>query len=441
MHVHLLGICGTFMAGIATLARQLGYTVTGQDEHVYPPMSSLLNEQGIEITEGYDASALPKTADIIIVGNAMKRGMPVIEALLNEKRAYTSGPAWLYDNILRHKRVMAVAGTHGKTTSAAMTVAILEAAGLNPGFLIGGVPKQFGVSARLTEAQYFVIEADEYDTAFFDKRAKFIHYHPDYLSVNNIEFDHADIYQSLDAIIQQFHGLIRVMPSNGKIIHPENSKPCDALFEKGCWSHRETFGERGDWYYHLLKPDGSAFEVYYQAQLVAEINWSLLGRHNILNALVAIAFAKTIGVSNEHFVRALSSFENVKRRLEVKAKKNGLIFYDDFAHHPTAIATTLSGLRQHVGNDQIIVILECGSYTMRTGVHGQQLVKALSEADQTYVLNDVSQIGQYSDKITNCENIDDCFDALKTLSGRAHLVTMSNKGVEEIHAKLVDIVS
>lgn len=441
MHVHVLGICGTFMAGIAGLARQLGYTVTGQDENVYPPMSTQLRAEGIAILEGYNAASIPDGTDCVIVGNAMKRGMPVIERVLNEKIPYQSGPAWLYDNVLKHKKVIAVSGTHGKTTTSAMTVAILEKAGFNPGFLIGGVLKQFDVSARLTPSDYFVIEADEYDTAFFDKRSKFVHYSPDYLSINNLEFDHADIYQNLEEIIKQFHGLVRIMPSNGYIIHPKDSESTRALFAKGCWSQIDTFGLEADWHYELDNKEGSAFKVFHRGELVAEIAWSLIGIHNVNNALVSIALATAAGVEPKHCKEALSQFENVKRRLEKKAEKNGVIFYDDFAHHPTAIASTLSGLRQHVGHEKIIVILECGSYTMRTGVHGQTLVHALAEADQVFVLNDINQIGQYSDRITNLDKIEDCFYALKNLSGKAHLVTMSNKGVEEIHDKLFNTVA
>lgn len=438
MRVHILGICGTFMAGIALIAKEMGFDVSGQDENVYPPMSTLLEEKGIDIIKGYEDDTLSDEIDTVIVGNAMKRGMPVVETLLNQKIFCVSGPQWLYENVLKDKTVIAVSGTHGKTTTSAMVAWILESAGLNPGFLIGGVLENFGVSARLTDSDYFVIEADEYDTAFFDKRAKFVHYHPTLLSINNLEFDHADIYPDLDAILTQFHGLIRLMPSQGLIVRPKVSLSIDRLMQKGCWTETHTFGESGDYTYRLLKEDAQAFDVFYHKKHLAKVEWSLLGEHNVQNALTATALVSRLGVNASLIEQAFREFKNVKRRLEVKGEKGKLTLYDDFAHHPTAIKQTLKGLRAHVGKEKIIVLLECGSFTMREGFHDKALFESLALADLTFVLNDGVHIDKSFKKIKQSKGVDEILMHLKALSGPTHLVTMSNKGVTELHNRLLN---
>jgi UDP-N-acetylmuramate: L-alanyl-gamma-D-glutamyl-meso-diaminopimelate ligase len=425
------------MAGVALIAKQMGFEVSGQDEKVYPPMSTLLKNQGIALTEGYEVEGLPSDADMIVVGNAMKRGMPVIEAMLNQSIDFLSGPEWLYQQVLKHKRVIAISGTHGKTTTSALVAWLLETGGLNPGFLIGGVLENFGVSARLTESDYFVIEADEYDTAFFDKRAKFVHYHPEWLSINNIEFDHADIYENLSAILRQFHGVIRTLPSKGMLLRPSQSEAADTLIEKGCWTPVKTFGQEGDWLADKIKEDGSAFSVSYHKAPILEVNWALLGEHNIQNALVAVALMHEIGLPPDSYQAGFASFKSVKRRLELKGKKNGVTLYDDFAHHPTAIASTLKGLRAHVGADKIIVLLECGSFTMREGKHGEALYNALALADEAYILNNPNKTAVLPKKIVVCESVDEILSHLKKISGNVHIVTMSNKGFEHVHEKLL----
>lgn len=384
MSIHILGICGTFMGGIALLARAKGIAVTGADSNVYPPMSTMLAAEGVTITEGYAPDTIPTDVDAIVVGNVMKRGLPVVEHVLDRNLPYTSGPQWLYENILRDCWVLAVAGTHGKTTTASMLAWILEYAGLKPGFLIGGVPENFGVSARLGDSPFFVVEADEYDTAFFDKRSKFVHYHPCTVILNNLEYDHADIFPDVQAIKVQFHHLMRMVPGNGlAVVNGADANLQDTL-KMGCWTPVETFAA-GDWQAELLEADGSRFRVLYRGTEQGVVHWGLLGLHNVHNALAAVAAARHAGVPVAHAIAALPEFKGVKRRMQLRGEVAGVAVYDDFAHHPTAIATTLAGLRAKVGSARIIALLEPRSNTMRMGTHKQQLAASLQDADQVWL--------------------------------------------------------
>ncbi|MDH5183563.1 MAG: UDP-N-acetylmuramate:L-alanyl-gamma-D-glutamyl-meso-diaminopimelate ligase, partial [Gammaproteobacteria bacterium] len=378
MHIHILGICGTFMGGIALLAREMGHEVSGSDANVYPPMSTQLEEQGIRLMEGYDPSHLDPEPDMVVIGNAMSRGNPVVEYVLNRGLPYTSGPQWLAEHVLQGRWVLAVAGTHGKTTTASMLAWILEYAQLKPGFLIGGIPQNFGLSARAGEMPFFVVEADEYDTAFFDKRSKFVHYRPRTLVINNLEFDHADIFADLAAIQRQFHHLVRTIPAEGLIIHPQSETNVDEVLAQGCWTPLESFDlAAGNWQANKLSSDGSRFEVWLEGKVLGEVDWALMGDHNVNNCIAAIAAARHAGVPVEHAINAMAEFENVKRRMEVRGEVNGVTVYDDFAHHPTAISTTLDGLRQRVGEQRIIALLEPRSNTMRMGVHKQELAASV----------------------------------------------------------------
>ncbi len=389
MHLHILGICGTFMGGIALLARALGHRVTGSDANVYPPMSTQLEAAGIKLMEGYAAGHLDPEPDLVVVGNAMKRGLPVVEYLLNQGLPYVSGPEWLKVNVLRNRWVLAVAGTHGKTTASSMLAWVLDYAGLNPGFLIGGVPQDFGLSARLGAAPFFVVEADEYDTAFFDKRSKFVHYLPRTLVLNNLEFDHADIFDDLAMIQRQFHHLVRIVPGSGIIIHPQGEAALDQVLAMGCWTPRESVGAGGDWSAALLARDGSHYKVLHGGHEVGEVNWRQTGNHNVANALAVLAAARHAGVSLEQGIEALNHFQGVKRRMELRGKSRGIPVYDDFAHHPTAIATTLEGLRRHAKvaelGGRILAVLEPRSNTMRLGVHNATLAASLDAADLVYI--------------------------------------------------------
>tara|TARA_B110000014_G_scaffold263940_1_gene262518 strand:+ start:61 stop:1422 length:1362 start_codon:yes stop_codon:yes gene_type:complete len=385
MHIHILGICGTFMAGIAALAKASGHKVTGCDQNVYPPMSTQLEQLGIEITEGYNENQIKLNPDIFIIGNVISRENPLIESILNRKLLYQSGPQWLYENILYNKWVLAVAGTHGKTTTSAMLAWILEFNELAPGFLIGGIPNNFKVSARLpinnqkNSPTFFVIEADEYDTAFFDKRSKFIHYNPNTLVLNNLEFDHADIFENIEHIETHFHHLIRIVPSIGKIIFNDDSASIKKVLKKGCWSQNETFGSKGKWSYQ--KVNVNEFEVYFEKKSQGNLKWDLIGHHNSLNALAAIAAAKHIGITPEKSIDALAKFQNVKKRMELIESIKSINIYDDFAHHPTAIETTLEGLRSKIGNDRILAVIEPRSNTMKLGSMKNDLLKSLKTAD------------------------------------------------------------
>jgi UDP-N-acetylmuramate: L-alanyl-gamma-D-glutamyl-meso-diaminopimelate ligase len=387
-HIHILGICGTFMGGIALLARALGYRVTGSDANVYPPMSTQLREAGIDLMEGYHAGHLEPRPDCVVVGNAMTRGNPVVEHMLNTGMSYTSGPQWLAEHVLADKWVLAVSGTHGKTTTSSLLAWLLEYAGMAPGFLIGGVPGNFGLSARLGESDFFVVEADEYDTAFFDKRSKFVHYRPRTLTINNMEFDHADIFDNLAAIQRQFHHLVRCVPAEGLIVYRHGVEAINETLAMGCWTPQESFGigkgAQADWSAQMLAADGSEFRLTAPGQETVDIKWPYYGQHNVENALTAMAAARHVGVPVAVSAAALAEFSGVKRRLELLGSPGGVAVYDDFAHHPTAIATTLQGLRARAGSGRVIALVEPRSNTMRMGEHREQLAAATRAADQVY---------------------------------------------------------
>ncbi|MCB2263618.1 MAG: UDP-N-acetylmuramate:L-alanyl-gamma-D-glutamyl-meso-diaminopimelate ligase [Candidatus Thiosymbion ectosymbiont of Robbea hypermnestra] len=449
MHLHILGICGTFMGGVALLARALGHRVTGSDADVYPPMSTQLREAGIDPMEGFEACHLRPAPDIVVVGNAMRRGLPVIESMLDQGLAYTSGPEWLRENLLGTRWVLAVAGTHGKTSVASMLAWVLEDAGLAPGFLIGGIPKNFGVSARLGSAPFFVVEADEYDTAFFDKRSKFIHYRPRTLVLNNLEFDHADIFDNLAMIQRQFHHLVRIVPGTGLVIHPSRDPALDQVLAMGCWTPRETVGDGGDWSAQPELADGSRFQVRLRGEPVGTLEWDQTGRHNILNALAVLAAARHAGVPAQESIAALGRFQGVKRRMELRGEVGGVRVYDDFAHHPTAIATTLEGLRRRVGGERIIAVLEPRSNTMRMDVHKESLAASLEPADQVYLFTPANlgwdPAAWFADpgrQITLCTQVDDIVDRIVAAARPGdHLVVMSNGGFGGIHRKLLDALT
>ena len=442
MHIHILGICGTFMGGIAAIAKSLGHHVTGSDQNVYPPMSTQLQELGIELTQGYDVSQLEPAPDIVVIGNAMSRGNPCVEYVLDKSLPYTSGPEWLKHNLLQDSWVLAVAGTHGKTTTASMLAWILEYAGLKPGFLIGGIVQNFGLSARVGETPFFVIEADEYDTAFFDKRSKFVHYLPRTLILNNLEFDHADIFEDLNAIKKQFHHLIRTLPQSGKVLWPKDDETLSDVIAKGLWSESETLGN--DWDYQLLKADGSQFNVLLNTQLQGVVNWQAIGEHNVKNAMMAIAAARHVGIAIEHSIAALGEFISPKRRMELKADINNIKVYDDFAHHPTAIQTTLAGLRAKVGNDKIIAILEPRSNTMKMGVHQFTLLDSLRDADEVLLFEPENLSWSLKEQAEKAGM--QCFDStiaiietvLESIEPNQHVLIMSNGGFNGLHQQLVD---
>jgi UDP-N-acetylmuramate: L-alanyl-gamma-D-glutamyl-meso-diaminopimelate ligase len=383
MHLHILGICGTFMGGIAAIAKELGHNVTGSDSNVYPPMSTQLESLGIQLFEGYDAKQFENEPDIVIVGNALSRGNEAVEYVLDRNLPYTSGPQWLLENVLKDRWVLAVSGTHGKTSTSSMLAWILEYAGLKPGFLIGGIPQNFNVSARLGESPFFVIEADEYDSAFFDKRSKFVHYRPRTLVMNNLEFDHADIFSDLSDIQKQFNHLLRMVPNNGLVLLPKADNNLRKVLDMGCWTPVQFTG--GDWHVRNSNPEGSEFDVLFKGQAQGKVVWDLIGEHNVSNALMAIAAAKHSGVKSDLAVEALGHFVNVKRRMEVIAVINGMTLYDDFAHHPTAIAFTINGLRAKVGDGRILAVLEPRSNTMKMGVHKDTLAASWSSADQVFI--------------------------------------------------------
>jgi UDP-N-acetylmuramate: L-alanyl-gamma-D-glutamyl-meso-diaminopimelate ligase len=445
MHVHILGICGTFMGGIALLARQLGHTVSGTDANVYPPMSTQLREQGIALCEGYDPKHLQPNPDVVVIGNALSRGNPMVEYVLNEGLRYTSGPQFLADHIIHDRWVLGVAGTHGKTTTSSMLAWILEHAGLNPGFLVGGVPQNFGLSARLGAAPFFVVEADEYDTAFFDKRSKFVHYRPRTLIINNIEFDHADIFPDLAAIQRQFHHVVRTVPGNGLIIASATEEATQQTLKMGCWSPLETVGATGAWRAHLIQSDGSAFEVSKDGTALGTVQWPLIGDHNVHNALTAIAAARHAGVPVANAIAALAEFQNVKRRLEVRGVVDGVTVYDDFAHHPTAIELTLGGLRRRVDGQRIIAVLEPRSNTMRMGVHKDLLAPSLQQADEVvlYAPKDLGwDVGGVAAKLGSKGHVfGDVAAIVQHLCARArrddHVLIMSNGAFGGIHEKLL----
>ena len=446
MHLHILGVSGTFMSALAILAREAGFQVTGSDANCYPPVSDLLNAQGIAFTEGYEDTTQALKADCVIVGNAIKRGMPVIEAVLNANKPYTSGPQWLADNILPRYKVLAVAGTHGKTTTTSMLAFILDKALLKPGFLIGGVATDFNTSARLGEGEWFVIEADEYDSAFFDKRPKFMHYRPHIAILNNLEFDHADIYADLPAIQQQFHYFLRTIPSTGLVIKPRDDSALNEVLVRGQYSHLEDIALTGDatWRAELLDETGQSFNIWHRGKLVADVHWSLIGRFNVENGLAAVAASARVGVSPAVAAQALAQFTPVKRRLEIKSNRHGITVYDDFAHHPTAIGKTLQALKQSRRHQRILVVLEFASYTMRTGVHAKDMAVALAAADFVYVLNTTEFSINDVAKNWSCPyQILPNVDAIVALVvDNAHVgdavLVMSNRGFDNIHERLAE---
>jgi UDP-N-acetylmuramate: L-alanyl-gamma-D-glutamyl-meso-diaminopimelate ligase len=451
MHVHILGICGTFMGGIAAIARAAGHRVTGSDRNVYPPMSTQLEALGIDVTEGFDAAQLDPAPDVVVVGNVMSRGVPVLEALLDRGIAYASGPEWLAREVLQGRWVLAVAGTHGKTTTTSMLAHILDFAGLEPGFLIGGVPGNFDVSARLGKSPFFVIEADEYDTAFFDKRAKFVHYRPRTVILNNLEFDHADIYPDLAAIQRQFHHLVRTVPGSGRVVCNAADVNLAAVLQMGCWTPREGFAREGgagaNWSARVAPgSDFGAFEVLLEGRPQGTVRWSQLGGHNVDNALAAIAAARHAGVPVSQSIEALAAFKGVRRRMELSGEVAGVRVYDDFAHHPTAIATTIDGLRRRIGAARLIAVLEPRSNTMKLGVHRETLAPSLAGADEVFVYAP-GDLGWDAGDITRplgarghlCATIDELVRALAAdVRSGDHVLMMSNGGFGGLHRRLLD---
>ncbi|KHL70846.1 UDP-N-acetylmuramate:L-alanyl-gamma-D-glutamyl-meso-diaminopimelate ligase [Pseudomonas flexibilis] len=444
MHIHILGICGTFMGSLAVLAKELGHHVTGSDANVYPPMSTQLEAQGIQLMQGYLPEHLQPAPDLVVIGNALSRGNPAVEYVLNQGLPYTSGPQWLADHVLQGRWVMAVAGTHGKTTTSSMLAWILEHAGMAPGFLIGGVPQNFAVSARLGGTPFFVVEADEYDSAFFDKRSKFVHYRPRTAILNNLEFDHADIFPDLAAIERQFHHLVRTIPGEGLIIHPTTEQAIERVLGMGCWTPVQTTGEGGDWRARLLAEDGSHFEVLFQGESQGEVNWTLTGRHNVDNALAALAAARHVGVVGAVGTEALSRFQSVKRRMEKIAEVNGVTIYDDFAHHPTAIATTLDGLRKQVGEAPIVAVIEPRSNSMKLGAHRDGLPESVAQADQVIWYAPANLGWDLGATAAACPVPAVVCDSLEAIIARVksqvapgtQVVIMSNGGFGGLHGKL-----
>jgi len=447
MHLHILGICGTFMGGVARLAIEKGYRVTGSDQNCYPPMSDQLEELGIQLDQGYDCRILKEQPDTVVVGNALSRGNSFVEEMLNSNQVYCSGPQWLKENILHDKWVIAVAGTHGKTTTASMIAWILEATGYNPGFLIGGVLGNFGVSARYTESPFFVVEADEYDTAFFDKRSKFVHYRARTCVMNNLEFDHADIFENLKAIETQFHHLVRTIPQNGLIIRPQTNQALDRVIQRGCWTPIETFSseldKNADWEIKKSKPDGSEGEVFLNQQSCGNLNWSLIGDHNINNALAAIAAVRHVGVLPQDALKALSNFTNVKRRMELRGCVKDITVYDDFAHHPTAIKLTIEGLRNKINTGRIIAVVDPRSNTMKMGCHKDTLLDSVLNADLTifHIPDDFGwQLDVSSNEHVNiANNVEAILQWLSSnLVAGDQVLIMSNGGFEGIHQRLIE---
>lgn len=449
MHVHILGIAGTFMGGVAAIAKAAGFKVTGSDLNVYPPMSTQLTALGIEFVQGYGAEQLDLNPDVVVVGNALSRGVPVVEALLDRGIAYTSGPQWLAERVLHDRHVVAVAGTHGKTTTTSMLTWIMEYAGLCPGFLIGGVPSNFDATARLGKAPFFVIEADEYDTAFFDKRAKFVYYRPRTAILNNLEYDHADIYPDVASIRRQFNQLLRTVPGTGRVIVNGDDEELKKTLALGCWTPQQTFGavtSGAQWSARMTGGDAAAnFVVLESGREVAQVTWPLLGEHNVMNALAAIAAAQHVGVSPARSAAALGEFRGVKRRMEVRGVVGGITVYDDFAHHPTAIDTTLRGLRKHVGSARIVAVLEPRSNTMKLGVHRELLAGSLAAADYSWFLNtpdlgwDLPQaVHTLGDRVGFAGSVDELVAGLAAQARPGDkILVMSNGGFGGLHDKLL----
>ncbi len=447
MRLHILGICGTFMGGVAALARELGLTVEGSDANVYPPMSTQLESLGIRLMDGYQADYLKPAPDLVVVGNAMVRGNPAVEYMLDAQLRYISGPQWLGDTLLQGREVLAVAGTHGKTTTTSLLAHLLESVGMAPGFLIGGVPGNFDVSARVGSGKPFVIEADEYDSAFFDKRSKFVHYRPRIAILNNLEYDHADIFPDVAAIQRQFHHLVRTVPGNGRLIVNAHDRHLSEVLAMGCWTPVETFGiGKGNWQAALLAADGSAFAVRHDGELIGDVRWSLLGNHSVMNALAALAAATAAGADPRALLPAFASFESVKRRMEVVGEVGDVRVYDDFAHHPTAIATTLAGLRAKVGASRILVALEPRSNSMRLGAHAEALAPSLADADAVVFLHR-PELAWDAGRVTDALNgrgsavptVDALINALRSeVRPGDHVVFMSNGGFEGAPKRFVE---
>ncbi len=452
MHLHILGIAGTFMGGIAQIAKAAGHRVTGSDAQVYSPMSDQLTAAGIEFREGFEPEQLEEGIDCIVVGNVMSRGRPIIEKMLNRGLPYSSGPQWLYENVLKGRWVLAVSGTHGKTSTASMLAWVLEYAGLQPGFLIGGVPTNFGVSARLGESPFFVIEADEYDTAFFDKRSKFVHYHPRTLVINNLEYDHADIFPDLASIQRQFHHLVRTVPEEGLIIRPASCSAVDETLAMGCWTRQETVALEGEgdagWCAIPLKSDYSSFEVWLNNEAQGVVRWGLLGQHNAMNGLAAMAAARHAGVPVTFGIEGLCQFEGIKRRMELKGEVGGVRVYDDFAHHPTAIASTLDGLRKSmVGEGRIFAIFEPRSNTMKMGVHKETLGQAFSAADHLFLYVE-DELAWLPEELAipiqwkKCVSIDALVEeVVQLVRPQDRILVMSNGGFGGVHDKLMSALT
>lgn len=452
--IHILGVAGTFMGGIAQLAKQKGFEVSGSDKAIYPPMSTQLEQAGIAVTPYQQDRFLDNPPQQVVIGNALSRGHALVESTLNAQQAYTSGPQWLAENILQDRWVVAVAGTHGKTTTASMVAWILEYADLDPGFLIGGVPENFGKSARLGSSPFFVVEADEYDTAFFDKRSKFVHYHPRTCVLNNLEFDHADIFENLQAIQKQFHHLVRTIPGNGLVIYPNSDDNLKNVLEMGCWTPKETFGKAdtlNDWFYQLLSEDGSEFEVFLQGQSQGKVQWSMTGLHSVSNGLAAIAAARHCGVPVNVAVEALNHFKGVKRRMTKVGEARGVVIYDDFAHHPTAIKTTLQGLKaqafQAGESGRIIAVFEPRSNTMRMGIHRETLPAAFTDADQVFAFIDPDwkwelPIEKFKPDVSVFDSYESLLGGLlKALQPSDRVVIMSNGSFGGLHHKLLNALN
>ena len=453
MKIHILGICGTFMGGIAVLAKQAGHEVSGSDSNVYPPMSTQLLEQGINLCEGFNASDIPADVDEVVIGNAMSRGNEAVEHVLNNNIRYSSGPEWLAKNVLHDRWVLAVAGTHGKTTTSSMLAWMLEYAGLKPGFLIGGIPANFALSARSGEAPFFVVEADEYDTAFFDKRSKFVHYHPRTAVLNNLEFDHADIFEDLDAIKKQFHHFVRTIPGDGLIVKNGEDENIEDVLNMGCWSQVAAFHkshdpahEKDDWSISDVSDDGECFSVQLDGKVVAEVQWSLHGSFNRLNALAAIAAAQHAGVPVELSCEALKTFKGIKRRLEVRGVIDGITVYDDFAHHPTAIEETLAAMKEVRGSGKVFAVLEPRSNTMRMGVHKDALSDSWQQADAICLYQPENMDWDLSEVVEQSKTTASLFSSTQAIIDHVlaqaksgdHVLIMSNGSFEGIHQRLLD---
>ncbi len=453
MHLHIIGICGTFMGGVAALARAAGHRVTGSDANVYPPMSTQLESLGIALIEGYEPAQLALKPDVVVVGNVMSRGNALIETLLDSGLPYSSGPQWLAENCLRGREVVAVAGTHGKTTTASILAWILEQTGRAPGFLIGGIPANFGASARAGEGAAFVIEADEYDTAFFDKRAKFVHYRPRHLLLTNLEYDHADIFPDLASIQRQFHHLLRTVPASGRIAWNAADPALAEVLAMGCWTPRTGFARApaagAEWTVRLLAEDGSAFELLKDGAAAGAVHWPLIGMHNVENGLAALAAAAGMGIAPAAAAAALAAFRGVRRRLELRGEASGVRIYDDFAHHPTAIAATLDGMRRRAGSKRIVAVLEPRSATMKLGVHRSELAGSLAQADRVWLFEPAGMgwkldevAAAMSGKAAVAREIPALVAALaRELKTGDEVVIMSNGGFGGLHERLLQALS